>query len=149
MADCEDDEFEIRCVKYGEPEFPLAAGVRRRVFIEEQNVPEEEEWDDDDLRADHLLAIRDGRAVGTLRFLPHEGWLRVSRVAVLAECRGLDVGRRLMLACLREALERGYSRSFLHSQTDKAAFYRKFGYREVGEEFMEAGIPHVRMDLYF
>jgi len=136
----------VRPIGGGEDDFSLVSAVRRTVFIEEQRVPEEEEWDHLDGVAVHLLAEMDGRAVGTLRFYEDDGWLHVGRVAVLRECRGAGVGRVLMERCLAEGRRMGLSHSFLNAQTDKAGFYRRLGYREVGGEFMEAGIPHVRME---
>lgn len=149
MIPAREELLEIQVIEHSDPRFSQAAAVRRQVFIEEQNVPENEEWDEVDIEASHLLALVDGRVVGTLRFHADGDWLHVGRVSVLPECRGMDVGRQLMLTCLGEALNRGFSRSYLHSQTDKAGFYRKFGYREKGGEFMESGISHVRMELFF
>ena len=136
----------IRRIGRSHPDFALVSDIRRAVFIEEQRVPEEEEWDAADGEAVHLLAVQGGRPVGTLRFYDDGGWLHVGRVAVLAACRGLGVGRLLMERCLAAGREMGCGRSFLNAQSDKAGFYSRLGYHMVGEEFMEAGIPHMRME---
>ena len=123
----------------------LARPVREKVFIEEQRVPRELEWDEWDERSDHAVA-RDmkGQAIGTARLLP-EG--RIGRMAVLREWRRRGVGAALMEALLRQAREQSMSRVTLHAQTHAAGFYRRFGFKERGVEFLEAGIPHVEMAL--
>jgi len=124
---------------------PLARPVRERVFIDEQNVPREEEWDEWDETSDHAVALDPGgKPVGTARLLP-DG--RIGRMAVLKEWRGKGVGAALLAAMLARARERSMPRALLHAQTHAAGFYRRFGFSERGEEFFEAGIPHVEMFL--
>ena len=124
---------------------PLARPVRELVFVTEQKVPLELEWDEWDERSDHAVA-RDagGRAIGTARLLP-DG--RIGRMAVLREWRRRGVGAALMEALLQKAREQSLSRVTLHAQTHAAGFYRRFGFSERGGEFWEAGIPHVEMTL--
>jgi len=124
---------------------PFARPVREKVFIEEQGVSRELEWDEWDERSEHAVA-RDskGRAIGTARLMP-EG--RIGRMAVLAEWRGQGVGAALLGALLALARERAMPRVMLHAQTHAAGFYRRFGFSERGGEFWEAGIPHVEMTL--
>ncbi len=123
----------------------LARPVREEVFVAEQKVPLELEWDEWDERSDHAVA-RDvsGRAIGTARLLP-DG--RIGRMAVLREWRRRGVGAALMEALLQKAREQSLSRVTLHAQTHAAGFYRRFGFSERGGEFWEAGIPHVEMTL--
>jgi predicted GNAT family N-acyltransferase len=124
---------------------PHARPVREKVFIEEQRVPRELEWDEWDERSDHAVA-RDlkGRAIGTARLLP-DG--RIGRMAVLREWRRRGVGAALMEALLGQARVQSMSRVTLHAQTQATGFYRRFGFSERGGEFLEAGIPHVEMAL--
>ncbi len=124
---------------------PLARPVREEVFVAEQKVPLELEWDEWDERSDHAVA-RDagGQAIGTARLLP-DG--RIGRMAVLREWRRRGVGAALMEALLQKAREQSMSRVTLHAQTHAAGFYRRFGFSERGGEFWEAGIPHVEMTL--
>ncbi len=124
---------------------PLARPVREQVFVTEQKVPLELEWDEWDERSDHAVA-RDtsGQAIGTARLLP-DG--RIGRMAVLREWRRRGVGAALMEALLQRAREQSLSRVTLHAQTHAAGFYRRFGFSERGGEFWEAGIPHVEMTL--
>jgi predicted GNAT family N-acyltransferase len=123
-----------------------AFAVRREVFVEEQGVPEDLEWDEHDERALHFVAYDDGRAVGAARLRELGGdAAKVERVAVLESERGSDWGTELMAAVEDAARVRGLTSLALHSQTHAEGFYRRHGYRTVGDEFEEAGIPHVEM----
>lgn len=122
-----------------------AAGeIRRVVFIEEQDVPRDEEWDGRDPECLHFLALADGRALGTARLLP-DG--HIGRVAVLAEARGLGIGLALMEAAIAAARQRGLPAAELAAQTHALAFYERLGFEAFGAPFMEAGIPHRNMAL--
>jgi predicted GNAT family N-acyltransferase len=136
--------FIIRILSWPEA-MPLARPVRERVFIEEQKVPRELEWDEWDERCDHAIVLdRAGNPVGTARLLP-DG--RIGRMAVLKEWRGRGVGAALMGAMLEQARQRSITSITLHAQTHAAGFYRRFGFSERGGEFLEAGIPHVEMAM--
>ncbi|MDX1465084.1 MAG: GNAT family N-acetyltransferase [Halomonas sp.] len=123
---------------------PEATEIRRVVFIEEQRVPIEEEWDGRDSSCRHFLAVLDGRPIGTARLLPDA---HIGRVAVLAEARGLGVGAALMRAAIEAARRDGHPRVELAAQTHALAFYQRLGFEAVGGEFMDAGIPHRNMQL--
>jgi predicted GNAT family N-acyltransferase len=126
-------------------EATLARPIREKVFIEEQKVPREMEWDEWDERCDHAVACdAQGRAIGTARLAPGG---KLGRMAVLREWRGLGVGAALLDALLGRAREQALSRVTLHAQTHAAGFYRRFGFIERGGEFLEAGIPHLEMSL--
>ncbi len=136
--------FAIRILPWSEA-LPLARPVREKVFVEEQGVPRELEWDEGDERCEHAVACDSkGRAIGTARLLP-EG--RIGRMAVLVEWRRRGVGAALLGALIALARERSMPRVTLHAQTHAAGFYRRFGFSERGGEFSEAGIPHVEMAL--
>ena len=122
-----------------------ARKIRDAVFIVEQKVPVELEWDDWDSRSDHALALDgNGNPIGTARLLP-DGHL--GRMAVLDPWRGKGVGRALVEALLQRARERGLRRIVLHAQTHASGFYRKLGFAEFGAPFEEAGIPHIAMAI--
>lgn len=124
---------------------PLARAVRERVFIEEQGVPRELEWDQWDECSDHAMALDGGsNAIGTARLLPNG---RIGRMAVLRHWRGQGVGAALIEALLRLAGEKGMREVTLHAQTHAAGFYRRFGFNARGDEFLEACIPHQEMHL--
>ncbi len=121
----------------------LAGPVRERVFVDEQHVPKEMEWDEYDAVSRHVVAIgSEGKAIGTGRLLP-DG--HIGRMAVLADWRGQGVGRALLDRLLEAASQAGMDRLVLHAQTHACGFYRSVGFVEEGPEFMEAGIPHRMM----
>lgn len=123
---------------------PLAAEIRRRVFIDEQAVPEAEEWDGRDPDCVHFLAWRDKTPVGTARLLP-DG--HIGRVAVLSEGRGLGIGLALMREVIRTARELGHAHLELAAQVQALDFYRRLGFEAYGEIFLDAGIAHRSMRL--
>ena len=121
--------------------------IRRTVFIDEQRVPEELEWDDDDAGAIHLLAVdADDAPIGCARLLP-DG--HIGRMAVLQSWRGKGVGRGLLQKALELARAQGHAIVRLSAQTHAAGFYRRHGFIAEGDEYLEAGIPHLAMKISF
>jgi len=120
-----------------------AMRVREAVFVVEQGVPLVIERDDWDARAEHALACDgQGSVIGTGRLLP-DG--HIGRMAVLREHRGRGVGGRILAALLERARELGMTRVVLNAQTRAVSFYARHGFVAFGDEFTEAGIPHVAM----
>lgn len=120
-----------------------ARPVRSAVFIDEQQVPVELEWDELDAVALHAIARGpDGQVVGTGRLLP-DG--HIGRMAVRRNARGQGVGAAILAALMQAARMRGDTESILNAQTRARAFYAGFGFKEEGEEFDDAGIPHICM----
>lgn len=120
-----------------------ARPVREAVFVVEQKVPLEMEWDADDADSLHAIA-RDGAGhpIGTGRLLP-DG--HIGRMAVLPEWRGKGVGAMLLRHLIAAARARGTRRLALHAQTHALGFYAAFGFVAEGPEYDEAGIPHRTM----
>ena len=119
--------------------------IRGTVFIEEQGVPKEIEWDGEDDLAHHFMAINEaGQRVGCGRMLPGG---KIGRMAVLAEFRGQGIGAEILAAAIARASELGLRRVTLHAQTAVVDFYRKAGFLAEGGEFTEAGIRHQAMAL--
>jgi predicted GNAT family N-acyltransferase len=134
--------FSILVTDWGSDQVRLSH-VRRAVFIDEQQVPEDMEWDADDAGSVHFLAVDDeGTAIGCARLLP-DG--HIGRMAVLPGWRGQGVGRALLDAVMRAADARGHATLRLSAQTHAAGFYARAGFVGVGEIYEEAGIPHVAM----
>lgn len=119
--------------------------IRTAVFMREQQVPEEFEWDGLDGTAMHLLA-RDtfGAAVGTARMLP-DG--HIGRVAVLKHWRGKGVGSEMLRTLVHEARKRGFKEVHLNAQLQALTFYERLGFSADGPEFLDAGIAHRHMRL--
>lgn len=126
-----------------------AAAVRRAVFIEEQGIPESEEWDADDAACLHaVVMLGAGTPVATGRLLPAvEGVGRIGRMAVLRAYRGMGLGGQVLQALLSAARQRGDAAVELHAQLTARGFYAAAGFAVHGEPFDEVGIPHVTMRL--
>ena len=136
--------FVVRAVNWGASRDELRA-LRREVFIEEQHVPEELEWDDGDERAYHVLATSlEGRTIGTGR-LKLDG--QIGRMAVARDWRRRGVGAAILQTLVDLARKEGCSLVRLHAQTHALDFYARQGFVAVGGEFEEAGIAHRAMEL--
>ncbi len=119
--------------------------IRGRVFIDEQGVPKEIEWDGQDDTAHHFIAINEaGQRIGCGRLLP-DG--RIGRMAVLAEFRNKGIGGQILDAVIGKARDLGFTRVTLHAQADAVNFYHRAGFLNEGGEFMEAGIVHQGMAM--
>lgn len=136
------DAFTIRRAHWPQDREALRL-VRETVFVQEQGVPLELEWDGRDAEALHLLAEdRHGQPVGTGRLLP-DG--HIGRMAVLAGWRGRGVGTALLRRLMELGLAQGHRRLVLAAQLTAVPFYQRLGFEPVGEVFQDAGIPHRRM----
>lgn len=124
-----------------------AARLRTDVFVQEQKIPQEMEWDEADATAVHAVAYnRLGVAVATGRLLAHSpGVARIGRMATERVLRGAGLGRSLIVALAEVARQRGDHRVVLHAQRSAQAFYTKLGFEVCGEPFEEAGIAHIEM----
>lgn len=121
--------------------------VRERVFVDEQGVPADLEYDERDGEAVHALARTDGDAVGTARLRTvGDGTGRIERVAVLEAYRGRGIGRQLMETLESVAGAEGIDRIVIHAQVTAEAFYHAIGYETVSGVFREAGMDHVEME---
>jgi len=121
---------------------PVLQKIRREVFIDEQLVPEFDEWDDDDTVSVHALATLNREPVGTGRLNPGG---KIGRIAVKAGLRGRGIGTLILRQLLHEAYHRGIREPYLHAQVQAVPFYERLGFRIEGDVFDEAGIFHVRM----
>lgn len=124
-----------------------AQRIRHQVFVEEQRIPAELEWDAADAGCTHALAVnRFGHPLATGRLLPHvPGVAKIGRMAVLAVARGTGIGAAVLQALTAEARRRGDREALLHAPTSAAPFYARAGFTPRGPVFEEAGIPHVEM----
>ena len=126
-----------------------AFSIRKKVFVEEQGVPLEDEFDRfDTLEADckHLLVYYKEEAVGTgrVRFIDHVG--KLERICILERYRKFGLGKIIIQTLETISLETGMSSVKLHGQTQAEGFYKKLGYHTSSDVFMEDGIPHVQMN---
>ena len=134
--------IEVRSAQWSQ-DHAILSEIHRRVFIEEQNVPKELEWDGADDSAQHWLACYEGQPVGTARMLRNG---HIGRMAVLARARRRGIGSALLNDILISAKQQ-LREVFLHAQTHTLPFYERLGFIAEGPEFMDAGIPHRTMRL--
>lgn len=126
---------------------PDASSVRTEVFVQEQRIPKEMEWDEADPTAVHAVAYnRLGQPLATGRLLQHgPGQGRIGRMAVCRVLRGANLGRDVLHALVQVSRQRGDREILLHAQRSAEGFYARLGFAARGEPFEEAGIPHVEM----
>jgi len=122
-----------------------AFAIRRKVFVDEQRVEESEEWDDYDSTAPHLLALANGFPAGTARYRETDKGIKIERMAVLRKFRNQGVGSEIMRRLIEKLVPLGKP-IYLHAQMTAYDFYQMHGFVEVGDEFMEANIPHISME---
>ncbi|MEO8753626.1 MAG: GNAT family N-acetyltransferase [Casimicrobiaceae bacterium] len=135
--------FRVRVVAWADAADKLRA-VRLAVFVVEQNIPEELEWDEFDAPSVHVVAEdAQGAPIGCGRLLP-DG--HIGRMAVLSDWRGRGVGAALLVRLIELARERGDQRVLLKAQTQAMPFYARYGFAPVGAQFEEAGIAHWTME---
>lgn len=118
--------------------------IRTVVFIEEQLVTPEFEWDDIDAGAVHLLAMYKNQPIGCLRIIQHE---KIGRMAVLSNWRGLGVGKMLLTAAIDICRLHGSKQIYLSAQTHAILFYLRAGFQITSAEYTDVHIPHVDMQL--
>jgi predicted GNAT family N-acyltransferase len=124
-----------------------AQRLRTEVFVIEQGVPIELEWDESDEVSIHAVVYgEDNQPIATGRLLP-DG--HIGRMAVQKALRETGIGRFLLTSLLREAQRLGHTTLVLHAQTYAVGFYLRHGFQPEGSEFMEAGIPHMLMRYQF
>ena len=135
-------DFRVESIEYATGLAELRM-VRETVFVHEQRVPPEEEWDALDPLCRHVIARDEsGLPIGTGRLTPER---RIGRMAVLAEWRGQGVGEAMLAALMVEARKQGWPAVSLNAQVSAEAFYARQGFIPEGERFMEAGIEHQSM----
>jgi predicted GNAT family N-acyltransferase len=123
--------------------------VRRKVFIEEQNVSEAEEFDEADLRAHHVVVYTANSPVATGRLFDDGNTRLIGRISVLKEFRGKQIGKLVVEKLLQKAAEMGAGTVHIHAQTHAVSFYETFGFIAYGGTFLEANIEHISMVKIF
>ncbi|UMT79087.1 GNAT family N-acetyltransferase [Staphylococcus roterodami] len=121
--------------------------IRKKVFVEEQGVPEENEIDDYESISIHLIGYdQDNQPIATARIRPiDEKVVKIERVAVIKSYRGAGIGRKLMQAVDSLAKDEGYENVTMHAQCHAIPFYESLNFKKRGNIFLEEGIEHVEM----
>lgn len=130
----------------GQSDFAICMAIRMEVFVFEQNVPAEDEWDAFDRTATHFFARADGKPVATARLREENGTAKIERMAVRRDYRGKGVGDALLAFVMDHARSKGFAAAMLSAQVQAIPFYEKLGFVASGEEYLEAGIPHRKME---
>ena len=123
----------------------VAFSIRHVVFVMEQNVPENIEWDKFEKTSTHILACFNEKPIGTARWRETDKGFKLERFAVLENYRSLGVGTALVRFALKEL--KGIRNIYLHAQEQIVPFYKKFYFEKKGKKFIEAGINHWHMVL--
>lgn len=121
-----------------------AKAIREAVFIQEQHIAPEDEWDELDALSDHFVVYLNDQAVATARLLENGS---IGRVAVLESARGLKIGQRLMQFVIDDARKQGRQSVKLSSQVHAIGFYQALGFETQGDAYLDCGIPHIEMYL--
>src|SRR6476620_3597029 len=137
-------ELEIK-IANNEQQLKDAYKVRKAVFVDEQNVPMEEEIDHLESEATHFVLYQEGTPIGAGRLRLVDGYGKVERICVLKESRVSGAGKSLMEGIESFAKKQGIQQLKLNAQTHAIPFYSKLGYEIVSDEFYEAGILHQSM----
>jgi predicted GNAT family N-acyltransferase len=119
--------------------------IRRKVFVEEQEVDEREEYEFEE-ESHHFIAEHNGTPVGTARWRKTPNGVKLERFAVLKEFRSSGVGSALVQAVVND-IPAEHTHLYLHAQLTAMGLYAKFGFKETGPMFEEAGIQHYKMIL--
>lgn len=131
-----------------ENDLSAAFHIRKKVFVEEQGVPLEDEFDEFDTldgQCRHILAYYDEKPVGTGRIRVVDNLGKLERICILEPYRKFGLGKVIIQTLEEIAEELGVSQVKLHGQTQAKGFYQKLGYRASSNIFMEDGIPHILM----
>ncbi|KQL41392.1 hypothetical protein AN960_05130 [Bacillus sp. FJAT-25509] len=131
-----------------EDELKIAFAIRKDIFVKEQGVPLEDEFDQyDNLNGDceHILVHYNEQPVGTGRIRFVEGVGKLERICILESFRKFGLGKNIIKALEEIAEEQGTSKVKLHGQTHAEGFYKKLGYQTSSDVFIEDGIPHILM----
>ncbi|WP_342495912.1 GNAT family N-acetyltransferase [Bacillus sp. FSL K6-0994] len=131
-----------------ENDLHAAQDIRKSVFIEEQQVPESDEFDQFDTlneQCQHVLVYHENQPVGTgrVRIVDHTG--KLERICILKPYRKYGLGKIIIGELEKIMQEKGVTKMKLHGQTHAESFYKKLGYQTTSDEFLEDGIPHVLM----
>ncbi|MEM6299824.1 MAG: GNAT family N-acetyltransferase [Bacteroidota bacterium] len=138
-------KIEVQKISPDDTLFETVKKIRHTVFVIEQEVPEEEEFDEFESSSAHFLALVDDLPAGASRWRETSEGFKLQRFAVLKEHRKKGVGSALVQAVLDDLPSSAEKPIYLHAQFDAMPLYQKFGFEKVGEAFQECDIWHYKM----
>ena len=140
--------MEIRVAQTQQDFFGLIH-LRKDVFIREQNVDIDLEMDEEDRSALHLVALKNGRVIGTCRLVIHNDQAKLGRMAVAKDYRRQAVGSKLLLYAEEKARCLGVKKLLIGAQLQALAFYLRHAYKITSELYYDAGIAHKMLEKEF
>jgi ElaA protein len=140
--------LELKWFKGESEDLTDARAIRRAVFIDEQGLTEAAEFDGTDDSCVHLVLYDEGQAVATGRVFIGDDFYKIGRVATIMTHRGRGIATRLIEALIGACVKMGGNWQIVHAQTTARGFYEKIGFVASGSEFIEAGVPHIKMEHY-
>ncbi|CAM8391254.1 GNAT family N-acetyltransferase [Candidatus Methylopumilus universalis] len=143
-----ENNLKVEVVKWID-EYDSLTMIREKVFIEEQKVTSQLEWDGMDKEAIHFLAFKDEKAIGCARALVIEYCMQLGRIAVLKEYRGEGIGSALIEKAMTTAKLNQLSAIYISAQCHAIDFYKKFGFEVTSDIYLDAEILHRDMTLNF
>jgi len=143
-----ENNLKIEIVKWIDEHESLTM-IREKVFIKEQKVTPQLEWDGIDEKAIHFLVYKDEKAIGCARALVIENHMQLGRMAVLKEYRGEGIGSHLIEKAVTTAKLNQLSSIYISAQCHAIDFYKKFGFKVTSDIYLDAEIPHRDMKLEF
>jgi len=143
-----ENNLKVEIVKWIDGYAPLLM-IREKVFIEEQKVTPQLEWDGRDEEAIHFLAYQDEKVIGCARAFVIENHMQLGRMAVLKEYRNKGIGSFLIEKAITTAKLNQLSKISISAQCHAIDFYKKFGFEVTSEIYLDAGISHQDMELIF
>ena len=143
-----ENNLKVEIVKWIDGYVPLSM-IREKVFIEEQKVTPQLEWDGRDEKAIHFLAYQDEKVIGCARAFVIENHMQLGRMAVLKEYRNKGIGSFLIEKAITTAKLNQLSKISISAQCHAIDFYKKFGFEVTSEIYLDAGISHQDMELIF
>lgn len=140
-------ENKIEFIKFDNPLFSAVKDIRVKVFTNEQGALADEEFDEYDKSADFALLYEDDKPVATARIAVTSKGFKIGRIAVLKECRGKKYGAKIVNAVTKNAFEQGAVSVLVDAQNYAVPFYEKLGFRVIGSEIVDRGLPHIPMSI--
>ncbi|NOX47228.1 MAG: GNAT family N-acetyltransferase [Chlorobi bacterium] len=126
--------------------FSKALEIRKRVFVEEQKVPPELEYDGFENESHHYLLLLNNEPIATARWRKTDEGIKLERFAMLPEFRDKGLGSKLLQRVLNDVSTFGTT-VYLHAQIKAVPYYERVGFEKKGDMFIEAGIEHYLMEL--
>lgn len=136
----------VRQIK-NKKEYEAVISIRKKVFVQEQNVPVNMEFDSYDIKSKHIIVLFNDKPIGCARLRFYDNKIRLERIALLKKYRNKGFGKELLEYLIEYAKKKKIKHVAIHAQSYLKNYYKRFGFKVSGKPFKEAGIPHVMMFL--